>query len=347
MMNHRIYRSALLLAGFAVQAGMQGDRAAAAAEEQQSRESKPVAGKADVLRHVPKKFAMFLETDTETGKVRLQLDGDEQPSLWAVNPDAEIKVRGWWGRLQQFARGDRVWVWFDIDRKKMPVSILMLADEVSERDIHGTAKPDEIEPLREEQREYLRHVWRKEGLPGTVSVLHKLGGEMDLLLDHEAIRWGRYLKNGDEVTLRTAEPVKARVKHVSPWRERTVVRLVTGSGLDQADLSVGQRVQLLVPEPPQEIQRSHLPTDLGRERSKEERIEWFLCSVYCTCQIAGDRCTGMFYVQASCNVNGCGMPKRIRDEVARLIDEGRPDRAILEHLLKTRGPELLKPHLLK
>lgn len=375
---------------------------------------KTPAGKADVLRSVPKRFAAFLGHQGE--KVRLHLEGDREPSEWSLIPDAEIKVHGWWGRIEQLSKGQRVWAWFDIDRKKKPRAILMLADEITEHDIHNRLSSIEgvdvkrqsltIKPFRGKQRElqlgngikvairdkvweisqgkesielnagskvyvqtqgeelttiltkeglekavssqkdYLREQWRKEGLGGTVTFLHKLGGEMEIMLDHEAIRWGRYLKNGDAVTLKTEGDLKAVVKMVRPWRERTQVRLVSNTGLDQATLQIGQRLRVMVPEPPKEVQASILPTDVDRKRVGEERVEWILASTYCTCKVAGDRCTGMFYSLASCNVNACGMPNKIMGLVRPMIDQGMTDREILESLLKRRGPELLKPHLL-
>lgn len=378
---------------------------------------KEIAGKADVLKHVAKRFATLRAVDVQRRQVVLQLDGEDGPRTWSVNPDAELKVYGWWGRLEQFTTGDRVWVWFSVNRKKEPKSILMLADEISEQDIHGlphellsfdtdkriatvksklsgtrqlkaaeklrvsdyvgqriyvqsagdklrlVATEEQLVSLRARQREYLRELWRKTGLPGTVTFLHPLGGEMELMLDHEAIRWGRYLKTGDEVTIHVAEakpmlpdratpfervaPIKAQVKHVKPWRERTSVRLVTNSGLDQADLQIGLRVQLRVPEPPKEVQVSGSPTDIGRLKSKQQRIDWFLASIYCSCKIAGDRCTGMFYTLASCNVNACGMPNRMRGKVAELIDQGKTDEQIWQALQKLRGPMVVKQHLLR
>ena len=89
-----------------------------------------------------------------------------------------------------------------------------------------------------------------------------------------------------------------------------------------------------------------LPPDLDRKRSREERIEWFLCSIYCTCGVKKDTCTGHFYTLASCNPNGCGMPIRTRANVGRLIDDGLTDREIFDRLLKEHGPLLLRPHLL-
>ena len=52
-----------------------------------------------------------------------------------------------------------------------------------------------------DQRKYLRERWLADGLPGTITFLHVFNGEMELTLDHEAIRWGRSLKPGDEVHL--------------------------------------------------------------------------------------------------------------------------------------------------
>ena len=339
-------------------AGISGLCMAAAHQSSEAQEEPPqhtrppvdtrtVAGKADVLRQLPKKFAKLVGVDLAKQRVTLHVNGDEAPTTWSINPDAEIKIHGWWGRLSQLNNGERLWVWFDVDRQKQPASILMLADELSEKDIHGTATPDDIEPLRIKQRDFLRSRWRKEGLPGSVSLLHKLGGEMEVILDHEAIRWGRHLKNGDRVTLPSQTPVNATVKHVRPWRERTLIRLVTDSGIDQADLSPGQRIQLIVPEPPVELQDSEWPTDVGRFKTKDERIEWFFASTYCTCRIDKDRCTGMFYTLASCNPNACGNPNRTRKVLTTLIDEGKSDREILATLRETRGPELLRPHLLK
>lgn len=389
--------------------------------------AKMIAGTSELLREVPKKFAAYLGLDGKSGRVRLHLEGDKEPTAWDLKPDAEIKVLSFWGRLEQLRPGERVWVWFDIDRAKKPRAILMLADEISQQHIQQTppilttfdenqgtitlsdspslpkpkrgpgrtlkladgrhvvvsgaglawsddgkvvverlrglapGKPvyvqsagdtfqiamDELtlEKVRSWQRLRMRDIWEKDGLPGSVVFLHPLGGEMDYMLDHEAMRWGRSLKTGDLVKLNTPNPVKAQVKEVRPWRERTLVRLVTG-GFDQADMHLGQRVRLSMTRPPVEVDTAELPPDVDRLRTRDERIEWVLASVYCACQVAGDRCTGMFYTLASCNVNACGMPKHMRRLVARWIDEGQTDRQILESLRKEQGPQVFQPHLL-
>lgn len=361
---------------------------------------KTVAGKADVLRHVPKKFATLREIDTDSRKVELFVEGESEARIWDVLPDAELKFHGWWGRLEQFRPGHRVWVWFAIDRKREPRAVLMMADELSEQDIHnlphtltavdedrktvtveskvsgrrrlavkdldastlvgaqvyvqtaGESAPiiasgEQFEALRKRQQQWLREAWQQSGLPATVTFLHPLSGEMEVVLDHEAIRWGRYLQPGDEVSLRTKTPISAAVKHVRPWRERTLLRLVTASGADQFDLSLGERIAVRVPQPPEEIQHSPLPTDIGRRTSKQERIEWFLASTYCSCKVAGDRCTGMFYSLASCNENACGMPNRIREQVGEMIDDGQTDERIWQELRQLRGPHVGKQHLLR
>jgi hypothetical protein len=367
---------------------------------------KEVAGSAEFLRSVPKHFATLQAVDCARHSVTLLIDGESLPKVWSLSADAEIKFAGWWGRLDQFTLGDRVWLWFKTDRNKHPVAISMLADELSEQDIHGPgitveARSDEsvtLKPVQGNSRtlqtskaqvwrgrkrgtaeslkvaeklyvqsagpnarlildseafeferliqaENLRERWLEEGLPGSVAFLHIFSGEMDFVLDHEAMRWGRSLKLGDKVTLQADPPIPAVVKEVRPWRERTQLRLVV-HGKDQADLLPGQRLWLRMEAPAPEVENALLPPDLDRPRSKSERIEWFLASIYCTCSIKGDGCTGHFYTLASCNPNGCGMPSMARKALAEKIDKGLTDKQIFEELLREQGPSLLKQHLM-
>jgi hypothetical protein len=363
---------------------------------------KEVAGSAEFLRSVPKRFATLKAILPKEHCVALLIDGEELPKIWPLAADAELKIAGWWGRLDQFRTGDRVWVWFKTDRQQHPVALSMLADEPSEQDIHGagltvvaraadsiTLKPavgksrtfktkqaemhygkskedfqvgDRIyvqtagddarlvmdqsafENRREEQRTWLRQRWTTEGSPGTVTFLHIFSGEMDFMLDHEAMRWGRSLKLGDKVTLQATPPIPAVVKQVAPWRERTQLRLVVHSK-DQADLHLGQRMTLHMEPPPAETDNAVLPLDLDRPRSKSERIDWFLSSIYCTCGVNADTCTGDFYTLASCNPNGCGMPNVTRKSLSDMIDKGWTDKRIFEELLKERGSDLVRQHL--
>lgn len=359
---------------------------------------------------MPKRFATLTAIDPAKRLVTLLIEGESLAKVWPVTADAEIKVAGWWGRLDQLTLGDRVWVWFSIDRKRQPTGILMIADEISEQDIHGPGYrvealtlssqenvPSELkikdllgevralkvalkemrrgresaplgslkagEPIfvqsaaaqarvlldpaafelrRAAQKAALRQRWLQDGLPGTVLFLH-LSGEMELMLDHEAMRWARALKPGDKVTLKSANPIAAEVQQVRPWRERTQVRLVVG-GFDLADLTAGQRVALLAPAPAAEIDSSALPPDLDQPRTRAERIEWFLASIYCPCKVKKDSCTGDFFTLASCNPNACGMPNQMRKVLAEKIDKGLTDKQIFEELLKEHT-DLLRQHL--
>jgi hypothetical protein len=195
-----------------------------------------------------------------------------------------------------------------------------------------------------DQKATLRKIWTDKGLPGTVVFLHRFSGEMDFMLDHEAMRWGRSLKPGDAVRLQTQIPIAAVVKQVSPWRERTELRLVVAAA-DLGDLTPGQRLALHMTPPPAEVDQAVLPPDLDRPRAKAERIEWFLASIYCPCGVNGDTCTGDFYTLASCNPNACGMPQHMRQVIAGKIDKGLTDRQIFEEILKEQGPDLLRQHL--
>jgi hypothetical protein len=90
-----------------------------------------------------------------------------------------------------------------------------------------------------------------------------------------------------------------------------------------------------------------LPAGLGQSRSKSERVEWLVSSVYCPCMMH-DGCAGHFFTLAACNSgpsDPCGTAKRIRAEVAERIDKGQTDRQIVEALLKGHGPKLQRPHM--
>jgi hypothetical protein len=367
---------------------------------------KQVAGSAEFLRLLPKPFGVIKSVDPKANTVTLLLDGEKVSKVWPVEPDAEIKVAGWWGRLEQFNAGQRVWVWLKLDRNKNAKSVVMLADEISEQVIHGIRwngitrgsfesgpigeskatsdytltfgketktviipgrlrtdtdpyllhtleknvpdllNEDQYLSLHRKQKAWLRDLWQSEGLPGTATFIHVFSGEMDVMLDHEAMRWGRSLKYGDQVELTSDPPIKAIVKSVTPWRERTQLRLVVGE-LQSSELKAGQRIGVKMAWLPKDVDDSPYPTDIDRPRTKAERIEWFLASMYCVCGVGDDICTGDFYTLASCNPNGCGAPNQTRKEIGKLIDAGKTDKQIWDALVKERGPEMTRPHLRK
>jgi hypothetical protein len=363
-------------------------------EKALSKKVKEIAGVAEFLRSVPKHYAQLQSVDVEHRRVTLLVEGDKFAKTWELAADAEVKVLGWWGRIDQLPIGGRVWVWFQTDRQKRATGVLMICDEISEQDIHetpwtitkvekgiatfhptkgadrslklGTIAPimgervwfqssaDEIRALlgesefakkRDEQKAELRRRWEKNGLPGSVLFLHPLSGELELMLDHEAMRWSRSLQAGAEVEIDAVPPIKAVVREVRPWRERTQVRVVAAAA-DQGDLKPGQRVHVRTKAPSASVESSLLPPDMGRRKVKEERVEWFLASIYCTCLVRGNICTGHFYTLASCNPNGCGQPTLMKKQIADLIDKGMTDEQVFAALLKEHGPGLLKPHLL-
>ena len=318
---------------------------------------KMISGASEFLRLLPKPFGIIKAIDAKARTVSLLLDGEKLAKVWNVEPDAEVKIDGWWGRLDQLKAGDKVWVWLKLDRNKNPISVAMIADELSAAEIQfdalakpkAKATPNLTETLATKspvQKEWLRQKWIAEGLPGSLAFVHNFSGELDLLLDHEAMRWGRSLKAGDAVELQGDVPIKAVVKTAQAWRERTQLRLVVGE-LQASELKPGQRILVKMTTPPKEVDDSAYPSDIGRERTKDERVEWFLGNIYCSCRVGKETCTGMFYTLSSCNPNGCGMPNFTRDEIRDLIAKGKSDKDIWDSLLKDRGALMLKPHLLQ
>src|SRR5205807_5729322 len=65
-----------------------------------------------------------------------------------------------------------VWAWLKLDRKKQPVSVVMLADEASEFDFHGSLRKnaapgppaEQIDDMRARQKDWLRQSWSRDGL---------------------------------------------------------------------------------------------------------------------------------------------------------------------------------------
>jgi hypothetical protein len=105
---------------------------------------KPLAGKSTDtagplgnLNVTSRRFAILKGVDPRRQRVTLLIEGEKESKEWPMRPDAEVRFAGWWGRLDQFTIGDRVWVWFDTDRAKQFVSISFLADELSEQDLYA------------------------------------------------------------------------------------------------------------------------------------------------------------------------------------------------------------------
>ena len=99
-------------------------------------QAREIAGEAEFLRTLPKHFGDLVAIDPAAHTATLRLDGETLAKVWPLAADAEVKRWGWWARTSQFAAGERVWVWFHLNRAKQPAAIAMLSDEVSEQDIH-------------------------------------------------------------------------------------------------------------------------------------------------------------------------------------------------------------------
>ena len=63
---------------------------------------KMIAGTAEFLRAVPKRFATVQAIILIGMQITLLTDGESDAKTWTIEPDAEIKRFGWWGRLEQF-----------------------------------------------------------------------------------------------------------------------------------------------------------------------------------------------------------------------------------------------------
>jgi hypothetical protein len=372
------------------------------------------AGPLGNLDATSRRFAILKATDLPHHRITLRLDGETEPKEWPLRAGAEVWHAGWWGRLDQFTVGDRVWVWFDTDSAKQPVAVSLLADELSEQDLyapftvkavdlsgagdgalkletvrggkpaarfvkfaraeiyrgaanapHDSLKVGEtvhvqsdgeyarlildraaFETRRAGQKAALRKRWADEGLPGTLIFAHPGQRDAELLLDHEAMRWGRSLQAGDRVTLQGARPMDAVVRRLRPWRERTQV-LLGVEGSDPSALLEGARVFLRLAAPPA-ANDEQAPRGQGKSQSNTERVDWLISRIYCTCGMH-DACAGHFFTLAACNPgpdNPCGMAKQMRAEIANLIDKGRTDQQIFQELLETGGPNLLRPHMM-
>src|SRR5262249_24284486 len=139
-----------------------------------------------------------------------------------------------------------------------------------------------FEKRRAAQKLTLRKRWADEELPATLIFSYPERREVELMLDHEAMLWGRSLEVADKVTLQAANPIPAVVRQLGPWRERTQV-LLAAEGGDPSALTVGRRVHLRLAASPPAKDDDGPPAGLGKSPSKPERVEWLMASVSCTC----------------------------------------------------------------
>src|SRR5439155_15372500 len=86
------------------------------------------------------------------------------------------------------------------------------------------------------------------------------------------------------------------------------------------------------------------PPDIGRFTERQERIDYFLSTIYCPCGMMGTSCAGHWNTLAACKLHGCGMPNVITKELGGWIDSGKDDSAIWKLLQDHYGPSVLAIH---
>lgn len=125
----------LLFSFFVMGATQADDRAEKAKSDYQSLADKhaETARPHGNLDPTLRRFAIFKAADRAQNRVLLLLDGDTEPKEWPLRAGAELWCSGWWGRLDQFLVGDRVWIWFDKEPAQQLASITRLTDELSEQ----------------------------------------------------------------------------------------------------------------------------------------------------------------------------------------------------------------------
>ncbi len=144
------------------------------------------AQRATLLRSSLKPHAAFL--GAQDGRIRLRLDGESPETSWAVDPDAEIRVRGAWGGLDDLGLGDRVWVWTRVGPDGKPRAVFMIADELSEQDIHQV--PYTVAAVDPERR--------------TVEIRRKLDGKTDQVRALKAVAAAELPAKGARVYVQSA-----------------------------------------------------------------------------------------------------------------------------------------------
>ena len=90
-----------------------------------------------LLKHSPKHFVTVIGTDAKTRSLELRIEGQKAAREFVLEPDGQVKIHGWWGRLDQLVPGDRAWIWMHKPKKDERGRIFMIADEISEPKIHG------------------------------------------------------------------------------------------------------------------------------------------------------------------------------------------------------------------
>ena len=204
--------------------------------------------------------------------------------------------------------------------------------------------------LQQDRRDRWQHHLtdaRAEGLQATVVEVDQSGATLGLMVRRADASLARLLKAGDAVDLGIVgsrhKDRHLRIREVRPDYARMRLYLDFPPGL-LAKLDVGSEVRIWCRLPM--TVDSDRPPDLGRFTARQDRIDYFLSTIYCTCGMMGTSCAGHWNTLAACKLHGCGMPNLMTQLIGKWIDEGKADADILEAVLKRDGSLALRQHQL-
>ena len=200
-----------------------------------------------------------------------------------------------------------------------------------------------FEARRSQRVQHQRDELARSGLHGTVLNVETSVPRLEVMIRRSDTWFARSWKVNDAVQFIAAgqATVAARVIAVQPDYSRVRVRL-DFTGLATPEVRPGDEVAILGKLPAKIEFES--PPDLGRFSGRQERIDYFLSTIYCTCGMIGSSCAGHWNTLAACQLHGCGMPNLITKLVGERIDAGKSDAAILAELIERNGRTILKPH---
>jgi len=183
------------------------------------------------------------------------------------------------------------------------------------------------------------------GLLATVLETGEPNHRVALLVRRADAWFTRFLKINDRVVVRAADSQSAgnqfAVSDVRPDYARMRLQLEAGSSA-MLQFKPGEEVRVLMKIP--EAFDPEVPPDLGRFSERQDRIDYFLSTIYCSCGMMGTSCAGHWNTLAACKLHGCGMPNLMTKLIGELIDNGKGDSEILAALIQREGRIVLRPH---
>lgn len=203
--------------------------------------------------------------------------------------------------------------------------------------------PPAMEARRNQRWKQQRDNLDRNGLLATVTEVDATNNRMRAIVRRSDAWYARWIKLNDTVGLmdRAREKTSCTVTEVHPDYSRIRVRLnfpaTARSGIQPGD---DVAIFTKLPEPAS----FETPPDLGRFTDRQERIDYFMSTIYCPCGMMGTSCAGHWNTLAACKLHGCGMPNLITKLIGNRIDEGQDDKAILAELVQRDGANILRLH---